>query len=430
MALKCVMTAITAFCLGLSLCAQMLAAYLFGASGAMDAYFAGVALPMFIVLLANEVASLYVVPKLHRTLREHGSPALSVLQGRLVGVSALLWTAVAAVGIAASDPVVRSLFPGFDAATSQSAARVQAIQFLAVPFSTGAALLLQFRFLDRSYALPYFAFLLTPLFVIGAALALHRQAGPASLALGSAIGAAVQFGVLLVLNKAWTLPLRRAVCAGIPWTSWRIPALIAGAVVPVHAVALMDRHFASALGEGALSAISYSWFFAMAAVSLLFRGWSMPVFHAISGDAVGEAARFRQRMLQSTRELLLLAVAVVLILQLAGPAIITLLLHRGAFALEDARLVEAIFRYHSVSVLGLVLYMLFIRACCAMGHHSAAAALGASGCLVYAALAGALMTTGATGLAQASAASWTLVGLCAIAYMARAGWLASRRSFA
>jgi putative peptidoglycan lipid II flippase len=430
LALKACMTAITAFGLALSLCAQMLAAYLFGAGSAMDAYFAGVALPMFIVLLANEVSALYVVPKLHRTLREQGAAALVLLQARLLAASVVLWALVAVLFISASASIVAVLFPGFGAGPAREAAHVLALWSVAIPFSTTAALLLQFRCLERSYALPYFLFLLTPLFVIGTALALHREAGPASLALGSAIGAATQFCALFCLAKAWTLPFRKAFRRRIGITSWHVAAAVACAVIPVHAVSLMDRHFASALGAGALSAVSYSWFFAMAAVSLVFRGWSMPVFHGIASDAADEAARFRRRMLQSTRELLLIALAMVVALEIAGPAVITLLLQRGAFAPDDARLVEAVFRYHSVSVLGLALFMLFVRACAAAGNHIAAAALGAIACASYAALAGAFLSSGALGLAQASAATWSVIGLGALAYMTRAGWLGRHRAYA
>jgi putative peptidoglycan lipid II flippase len=412
MRLKLAMTAITGFGLVLSLCAQLLAAYLFGASGEMDAYFAGVALPMFLVLLANEVATLYVVPLLHRA----SGPDLRRLQARYVASSFAFFTALSLLGILLRGPIVAALFPGVD---QESAARVLAIQFCAVPFSTGALLLLHFRFLAGAYAVSYFVFLLTPLFMIASGLALHRQLGTLSFAVGSALGAAAQFALLFALAKAWRLPFREAARGGAR-LQWRVPLLLACAVLPVHATALFDRHFAASLGEGALSAIAYSWFFALAAVSLVFRGWSMPVFHALSGEAAGEAAAFRQRLVQSCVELAAVGAAALAVLQLAGPALIVLLLQRGAFAVESAELVQSLFRYHSVSVLGIVLFLLFVRACCAMRAYRPVAAFGAAACVAYAALASLLLPQGAIGIACANAVTWSVVGLAGIAYLLRA----------
>lgn len=412
MRLKLAMTAITGFGLVLSLCAQLLAAYLFGASGEMDAYFAGVALPMFLVLLANEVATLYVVPLLHRS----SGPDLRRLQARYVASSFAFFTALTVLGVLLRGLIVAALFPGVD---QESAARVLAIQFCAVPFSTGALLLLHFRFLAGSFAFPYFAFLLTPLFTMASALLLNEQSGSASLAVGSAVGAAVQFAGLFAMQRAWRLPVARILGEGMK-LRWRVPALLACAVVPVQATALIDRHFASSLGEGAVSAIAYSWFFTLAAVSLLFRGWSMPVFHALSGDAASNAQAFRQRLVQSSVELAAVGALAVAALQLVGAKLVVFLLHRGAFAAESAGLVESVFRYHSVSVLGIVLFLLFVRACCALDAYRPVAAFGAAACLAYIGLASLLLPQGAIGLACANAVTWSVMGLAAVAYLLRA----------
>lgn len=433
------MTALTAGGLGLSLCAQLFAAYLFGASGAMDAYFAGVALPMALVLLANEVASLVVVPRLHRALREHGRGALARLQARLLMASAAFWAAVSAAGIAGSEAVIAALFAGFDTVGAQAAASVLAIQFLAVPLSTSASLLLQFRFLEQDYPVPYATVLAAPIFVIALAAAFHDALGPSSLAFGSVAGAAATCLALLALTRAWRLPCRIALRERIPAARLKsvLPVLLA--VLPVHAVSLLDRHFAAAMTEGSLTALSYSWIFAMAAVAVVFRGWSMPVFHAMAGDAAEDAAggarqaseratRFRERMLKSTRELLLLAGAMLVALQVAGPAVIGWLLSRGSFDAAAAGLVETAFRYHSGAVPGVVVFMLFVRACCAAERLRPAAAIGTLGLLAYAALASALQSGGAAGLAQASVATWSAMGLCALVYMRRAAWLPRRPS--
>lgn len=426
MRVKLTMTAITGFGLLLSLCTQLVAAYLFGASGAMDAYFAGVALPVALVLLANEVAALHVVPALHRVLAQEGEGALADFQARLLVSNLLVWSVLAAGAMAGRELVIAALFPGFGAAAADAAARVLALQLVIVPFGTTAALLLHFRFVSGSYARPYLVFLLTPLFVIGAGLGWHDEAGAASLAIGSAAGALVQFAALFALQRGWRLPLARAL-RRLAWPSWRTLALLAAAVAPVQAATLVDRHFAAALGEGALSAISYSWFFAAAAVALVFRGWSMPVFHAISGDAATELERFRRRMAESTRELLVVAGLLAVALQVAGPAALALLLERGAFAPEATQRVAEVFRCHALSVPGMVLYLLLVRACCATGRQKAAAALGALACVGYVAFARGLMGYGATGLAAANATTWSVVGAIALAYMQRAGWLAWRR---
>ncbi len=420
------MTALTALGLGLSLCAQLVAAYLFGASGAMDAYFAGVALPMALVLLANEVASLLIVPRLHETRRLHGEAALAGLQGRLLLVNAALWTAVAGACIAGREGLIGMLFGGFGAAAARDAAQVLAVQFLAVPLSTSASLLMHFRFLQGGYALPYAAMIGAPLFVIASAGALHGPLGPLSLALGSVAGAACQCVVLFVLGRGWRLRIGMAPSLDLLWgAKLALPVLLA--VAPVHAAALIDRHFAAAMDEGSLTALSYSWFFTMAAVAVVFRGWSLPVFHAMAGDALEEAALLRERILKSTRELLLLAGAMFLALQLAGPLVIGWVLARGAFDAAAAGVVEATFRFHSGAIPGLVLFMLFVRACCAMRRHRAACALGLLGLAGYATLASALQAGGAPGLAQASLLTWSTLGFGALLYMRRA-WLSWRPS--
>jgi peptidoglycan biosynthesis protein MviN/MurJ (putative lipid II flippase) len=119
-------------------------------------------------------------------------------------------------------------------------------------------------------------------------------------------------------------------------------------------------------------------------------------------------------------ELAVVGAAALAVLQLAGPALIVLLLQRGAFAVESAELVQAVFRYHSVSVLGIVLFLLFVRACCAMGAYRPVAAFGAAACVAYAGLGSMLLPQGATGVACANAVTWSVVGLAAIAYLLRA----------
>jgi putative peptidoglycan lipid II flippase len=237
----------------------ILAARLFGAGDAMDAYLIAFLLPSFFIdMLASPLDSA-LIPTLIELREKHGKEAAEQLYRSTLaaaGAGLLLAAGVVAAASALLLPLVASSFPPDKLAHTRA---LLLLMIAVVPLSglssTWRAVLNSEHQFGYSAAVPA----ITPLVSICALLTAGKQYGVVALAAGTLIGGTLEAILAGVCVKRMGYPI-------IPRWAGASPALrqVAAQYGPLVAItlvmtgsALVDQSLAARLGSGSVAALSY-----------------------------------------------------------------------------------------------------------------------------------------------------------------------------
>jgi putative peptidoglycan lipid II flippase len=331
----------------LSFVKEVVVAWHFGVRSGMDAYYAALTLPNFIVGALGFAVSAACLPGYVaiRTRDEARSVGLAKRLSRDVAVTLAAASLALALG---AGPLARLFFPRLPPHELSRTITLLRWMSPATLLTGGAALLTGFLNGEQMFALPALASSLVTICTLLAIVLLSDAIGVTALAAGLVAGAFAQVVLLTLLYRR-----RIGALASTPALSRSEPEVrellgLAGVFMLMYGMAelntLIDRVMASGLPEGAVAALGYSVKLEIVPQQIL----CMPVVtvaypllaeHAALGDNTRMEADFKKAV-RFGYALLIPACAFLLVF--AQP-IIEVLFQRGRFGPEATRLVAACF---------------------------------------------------------------------------------------
>jgi putative peptidoglycan lipid II flippase len=328
---------------------QALLAYLFGASGELDAYLVAVSVPNIVInMLTAGSLSLAFIPLFSEYYAKGNEDQAWHIASSLGNATVLIAVATIGAGALAADPIVTALAPGFDASTHGLAVSLLIVQLPMVGLASVSAMVKSVLYFFRRFFLPNLAYLFGSLALLGTVALLHRQLGVFAVAWGAVLGGAVALAVQLVALRGVQPRYRLMIDlreAGV----WRTGGLMLGmtlAVVAVQVNIMVDRLFASYLPEGSVSVLEYAADFDKLIVSTFALSAATAAFPTLSDlAALGRRDEYAERL----RSTLLTVAMTVLPLAAAALAvrepIIRVVLQRGRFGPEQTAAVAQALLY-------------------------------------------------------------------------------------
>ncbi len=249
--------------------------------------------------------------------------------------------------------LIRVLAPGLDAGYVSTAITILRIASVSTLAAGAAALQSAFLFTQRRFAPTAFNQAALNLLTIAGALSLWRTAGVYGFAVGYAIGAWVQLGIVYFAARS-SLHGEPVPEAGVHWrTLLARPAsfLLYAGLIALNVI--VTRAYATHAGTGMAAALDYS-----------MRCLTVPLAYLItpvSNSLLPEIARLRSRLqFRQAFRLMDKTIALVALVAVAGCAVgialrtplISLLFERGSFTAQSTRLVSAVFLGFAPSLIG------------------------------------------------------------------------------
>jgi putative peptidoglycan lipid II flippase len=317
--------------------------YVFGSTKRTDALFIAQTVPYFLSLLFNQSFVHLCVPTFLHIREQMGDQEAWKFASTLITLGACALLLLATFAVALAPLVVALLAPGFAREDRQLAAAL--LRWLSILMCInglcGIPRALYFSY--RTYAVPAVALLFPSLCIIGGIFLFHKQLGIYSFVVGAITGALLQFTVLVLFLNVGERRLMFHVSKWHQGLREFFPLLRTHfMILGMHNVNMVvDRSFASTLGAASVSALDYANTMAEAPLGWMRSTFGTTIVPILSSHAARqELEPFRQQI----RRFLGLAVflvlpAVILLMTLAGP-LVRALFQRGAFRVEDARLVS------------------------------------------------------------------------------------------
>ncbi len=249
--------------------------------------------------------------------------------------------------------LIRVLAPGLDANYVSTAVTILRIASISSLAAGAAALQSAFLFTHRRFAPTAFNQAALNFFTIAGALSLWRTVGVYGFAIGYAVGAWAQLGIVYFAARS-SLHGEQAREPDVHWrTLLARPAsfLLYAGLIALNVI--VTRAYATHAGVGMAAALDYS-----------MRCLTVPLAYLItpvSNSLLPEIARLRNRLqLRQAFRLMDKTIALVALLAVAGCAVgialrtplISLLFERGSFTAQSTRLVSAVFLGFAPSLIG------------------------------------------------------------------------------
>lgn len=416
-----------------ALVAQVAFAVVFGASSRSDAFFAALALPLYVTTILVGSVSVVFVPILaeHRA-RAGAQGSTEVAAGALQLVSLSL-SAVAVAGIAFAEPLIAWTVPGLDPEARALATELAVLLWPSVIGSALVALLSALWQIEGRFGWAAAVPLVGAGVNLGVLVALTPGIGVVGAAVAWTASSAVQVVLLApILRRYWRAGLALSHPGVIALVSGLAPLALAN--VFIRASTLLERYLGSQLEPGELSQVSYASRIVAAVGIFVAAGPGAVLFVRLANDAAaGDRSRVAGTVSRGIRAIwLVVAPLVALMIALAEPAV-RLALEHGAFSRADSLAVAALVRVYSLSVVAVALSAVTAHAIYALRATRLVAAVGAVEGIAYVIYTSLLAQRyGATGIALGfsiyylGSVTWQLVYL---RHATHAGGGGTARSF-
>jgi putative peptidoglycan lipid II flippase len=327
---------------------QLLLARLFGASREMDAYGAGMTLP--ISLAAVLVGTLGPVLITHLGREEH-RPA-----GPVAGL--LVWGAgggmllLAGLGMVFAPHVMQALHPGFDAGKIEQSAELFRVLVWLLPANTLLGLLQCVLNARLNFTVPAVAGALGPLLTVLLVAWFGPVAGIAAVAWGTVAGAMLNVFVQLPWSaRQLTLSgWNRAVPQLASLVRLAVPIFVTSLVL--KADPLIDRYACSRLDDGSIAQLGYATRILTIFVMLASGTLSTVSFPRIARQGGRGTAFLAAEVNSALRTLTTLVLPAVAVLGCFSTPLVRDLFERGEFTPADTRVVADLLRVYAAMLIG------------------------------------------------------------------------------
>jgi putative peptidoglycan lipid II flippase len=305
----------------------------FGASAALDAYYAAFELPdgLFTVVAGGAMATA-LIPVLSARISHGDRNRVWRLVSAIVNWALVLVAGVSAVAAAFAPQVIRAIAPGFDAETRALAAQLMRLVLLQTVVSSASGIVMSVLQAHQHFLLPAAAPICYTLGRIAGALWLAPRWGIFGLAWGGLAGTAGHFlvqvpGLIRYRARWWpTLshPDLRAVLALMGPRVLGLGATYLNFVLPTF--------LGSRLAAGAISAYEYGWRLMQFPETIVGTAVGLAVFPTLAERAnAGDREGLRRAASWALRLVLALAVPAAVGLLVLGRPLTALFFQRGAF---------------------------------------------------------------------------------------------------
>ncbi|MBX4210815.1 murein biosynthesis integral membrane protein MurJ [Candidatus Parcubacteria bacterium] len=354
----------------LALIRDRLLAHIFGASHALDIYYAGFRIPDFIfVSVASMVSISVLIPFLIDRLETDPGSARRFLSNVFSAFFFLIMT-VAIVAFFFTPYLLRLFFPTFkhDFGTLVSVTRILLLSPIFLGFSNFLASITQVYKRFFIYALSPIVYNLG--IILGIVFLLPRF-GIQGLAWGVALGAFLHFFIQVpfVVNKSL-----------FPRLSWRIDFAY------IRQVALLSLprtltissneicefflvSFASFLSGGSISVFNFSFNLQSVPLSIIGVSYSLAAFPTLTRlYTSGNNKKFVDHMVTTTQHIIFWSIPVMVLFVVLRAQIVRVILGSGQFSWSDTRLTAASLALFIISIIPQSLVVLFVRAYYSRGN--------------------------------------------------------------
>ncbi len=353
----------------LGLIRDRLFAHTFGASAALDVYYAAFRIPDFLLVAIASFVSVYVlVPFLAERL-ERGRAEARLFVNRMASFFLVSIGAASVVAFIAAPALARVVFPGFDETMTANAvllARVLLLQPILLGLSSLFGSIIQIHQKFLLYAL-------SPLFynagIIFGIVFLYPVFGLIGLAYGVVLGAALHFVILLPslvrhgFSPALALPdfgeLSRVLTLSLPRTL----------SLSMHQIALVSiTAFASFVAPGAIAVFNLSFNLQAVPLAIIGTSYSVAAFPTLARlFSLGNREEFLVQVRTAARHIMFWSFPAIVLTIVLRAQIVRVILGSGAFSWSDTRLTAAALALFSVSLLAQSLVLLLVRGYYAAG---------------------------------------------------------------
>jgi len=346
----------------LGLARELIFASLFGAGRGMDAFLTAHRAPNLLRdLFAEGALSVAFVTVFSRIIAARGNEAAWALARKMATLTFVFMSVMVVLGIAFSGPLISLLAPGFDPDKAAFTVLLTQIMFPFILLVSLAALIMGMLNSRNVFAAPALAssFYNIGSIVVGVGVAwmIDPTFGPKAL-IGMAVGTV--FGGFLQMAVQFP-SLRRVGFSFRPDFRWRdpdvkrvlvlmLPAVIAASAVQVNV--FVNSVFASYLGDGAVSWLSYAFRLMQLPLGIFGVAIATVTLPAVSKIAVGgDMAHFREKLSKALRLALFLTLPATIGLVLMSNEIIGLIYERGRFVRADTLQTASALQFYAVGLM-------------------------------------------------------------------------------
>ena len=354
----------------LGLVRDRLLASTFGASAALDAYYAAFRLPDLIFVAIASIASVSIlVPFIIERLRK-GEPETREFLGAIFSFFAVLMVIVSALVFLLSPKLLTLIFPKIIAGQYGVELIMMTRWLLLSPILLGLSNLLA-SITQAKHR--FFSYAVSPIFynagIVFGLLVFYPLFGLVGLALGVVLGAALHLIIQIIsvgkLFPRFHLPFNFQIIKQVVALSFsRTLALSASQIALLALVAL-----AAYLAAGSVSIFNFSWNLQSVPLAIVGASYTVALFPTISrlfGN--GEKEKFFQEMLAAARHIIFWSVPMIVLFIVLRAQIVRVVLGSGNFDWADTRLTAAALALFSISILAQSLILLFVRGYYAGGN--------------------------------------------------------------
>ena len=343
----------------LGLVREIVIARTFGTSGDLDALFAATTFSdlLFSVIAGGAIASIFI-PVFSGYLVADDAARRKCWQFASAAVNDIFLVVAifSFVGAIFAAPIVENfLAPGFPPERQALAANLLRLVLISTTIFGVSGMVTAILHAHNHFVLPALAPSLYNVGIIAGALWLAPHFGIFGLAYGIVIGSALHLiiqipGLLRYGAKYFpTLGLRQS---GLHQLLGLLgPRVVTMLVVRVTWIVMTN--FASRLGEGSVSAITYAYSIWQFPESLIGTAIALAAFPRLASHAVqSQSTELRTTYRSALSLILILSIPAAVVLILFPRPIVMLLLQRGAFGSASTELVATVLQFFALSVVG------------------------------------------------------------------------------
>jgi putative peptidoglycan lipid II flippase len=411
----------------LGLVRELVMAWLFGATGATDAFVAASAVPTMVYdFLVGGAISAALVPVFVETAENE--TRLWRLVSAILNLAGLLLLATAAVLAVLADVLIGWLGAGFEPAQHAQAVAMVRVMLVAVVLQGLAGVLMAVHYSRSQFTLPSFSPAAYNGGIILLALLLHETLGVSALVAGVLFGAGAQ--LVLQMSGLRSMRYRPTLDLRLPEvrTILRLYAPVAAGLVVSFVGIVIDRYLASQLEAGSMTVMAYATRLVQFPLGLVGTATSLAVLPMLSKHASGlngpnhdlERQAYRETLRFGLKIVLLLMIPAALGLVVLSEPLVRLLFEHRAFTSQDTARTATVFLFYAPQLPFTALDQVLIFAFYARRDTITPVKLGVLSIGFYLAVAlTTLNSLGVNGLALANTVQNSLHGLILLVLMAR-----------
>lgn len=325
----------------------------FGASAALDAYYAAFELPDALFnIVAGLAMATALIPVLSASILEDDHEATWRLVSTVINW-ALLIVASVSIGAALFAPqIIGAVAPGFEAERARLATQLMRLVLLQTLVSSGSGIVMSTLQAHQHFLLPAMAPLAYTLGRIGGALFLAPRWGIFGLAWGGLAGSLGHFLIqvpgLVRLRARWWPTLRHP---DFPALLRLMGPRVLGLFV-TYLNFVLPTFLGSRLASGAIATYEYGWRLMQFPETIIGTALGLTVFPTLSERAnAGDEEGLRSTAAWALRLVLALAVPAAVGLIVLGRPLTALFLQRGAFDAEVTARVYTALQFFAVGLI-------------------------------------------------------------------------------